>query len=240
MKTYILLATTLGLISCSGPSVLSSTQLLASSAAFHDPDNRWERATLSLYIQEPRIQNPSRYSRLLLNNETGEFQLERNRDEHLSTHIVNSGGEGSILFNGSAEIDSQYVAAYRLSPERSLGYRGFYHFMYGLPMSITQEKVKEMRPVNAAFFNNKACYQLEVELVEPMISAHWRLYFREGDFRLEGVEIFFPEEAEKGEKIVFDHLAEADGMLLPRIRNWYELGNGEYSGSDIILKEIEE
>ncbi|MEM8900368.1 MAG: DUF6503 family protein [Bacteroidota bacterium] len=239
MKPLLLILSLLWAISCAGPGMLTSEQVLEASRSFHDPNQAWESATLSLRIQEPRIQNPTRYSNLLLNNADGSFSLERNRDEHISTHIVNSNGEGSVLFNGSADIDSQYVAAYRLSPERSLGYRGFYEFMYGLPMSITEERTKSISPLNAAFFNDKACYQIEVELVEPLISAHWYLYFRESDFRMEGVEIFFPDEPEKGEKIIFDHLAEINGMKIPRIRNWYELSNGDYSGSDIIVSEIE-
>lgn len=237
MRTPLLILTLLLAMSCTRPGMLTSEQVLEASKSFHDPDQEWENATLSLRIQEPRIQNPTRYSNLLLNNADGSFSLDRNRDEHISTHIVSAEGEGSVLFNGSADIDSQYVAAYRLSPERSLGYKGFYEFMYGLPMVITQESIKSMSPLNAAFFNDKACYQVEVELEKPLISSHWRLFFREGDFSMEGVEIFFPDEPEKGEKIIFDDLAEIDGMKLPRIRNWYELSNGEYSGSDIIVKE---
>ena len=240
MKPILLLSTILWAISCTGPAMLTSEQVLEASKSFHDPDQAWENATLSLRIQEPRIQNPTRYSNLLLNNADGSFSLDRNRDEHVSTHIVSSEGEGSVLFNGSADIDSQYVATYRLSPERSLGYRGFYQFMYGLPMVIKEESIKSMSPLSAAFFNDIACYQVEVELENSLISPHWRLFFREGDFRMEGVEIFFPDEPEKGEKIIFDHLAEIIEMKLPRIRNWYELSNGEYSGSDIIVSEIEE
>ena len=109
--------------------------------------------------------------------------------------------------------------------------------MYGLPMSLHAEDISEMKDATITSFNGQESYQITIKLKEGLISKYWRLYLATADYHLLGLEIFDPKE-EGGEKIVLDGEMEYKGLLLPRMRHWYELDGKTYSGSDIIVKEL--
>ena len=53
-----------------------------------------------------------------------------------------------------------------------------------------------------------------------------------------GIEIIFPDDPTKGDRLIFENTLEINGINIPRIRHWFELRNNDYSGSDMIMKEI--
>lgn len=216
---------------------LSSPDLLKKSQSIHDPNDKWNELELSIHIQEPRIGNPPRYSKVRLNNVNGAFELIRNREQHLSKHIIDENGEAKIYLNDSEEIADSLVEKFRLKSERNIGYRDFYQLMYGLPMSLNDESIDNIGAVEVKNFNDQECYQIPIELKEAMFSKNWVIYIAKDSYRLKGLEIVFPEDASKGERLYFEGNIDLQGVQIPRFRHWHEYAGDNYSGSDIILKE---
>jgi hypothetical protein len=216
---------------------LTGEEILLKSSQKHDPKNQWDTAGFEVYIQEPRMKNPVRFSIVKLDNKVNSFSLQRNRDENISTHIVDAKGNTKTLLNNKAITDTTLIKKYRLDPSRNKGYQRFYKLLLGLPMSLNKNEIASYNSFELSRFNDKSAYKVAVELKEPMFSKNWNLYFSEEDFKILGVEMVFPEDTTKGERIVFDGEIKLNKMIIPRIRHWRELNN-EYSGSDIILKKV--
>ncbi|WP_298544188.1 DUF6503 family protein [uncultured Aquimarina sp.] len=228
------------LISCSVPvEELNGREILQKSKKYHDPSDVWGEISFDVYIQEPRIANPTRYSIVKMNNTTGSFELQRNRDQYVSTHIVEENGLTKVLLNNSETIDSILVAKYRLQSKRSSVYQKFYQIMYGLPMALNDQTLKSIDTTTIVDFNNEKSYRIEVELKEAVFSEFWKLYIRTSDYKLVGLEIIFPNDPKKGERLYFDKDFNYKGIIVPRIRHWHEYHDNSYSGSDIIVKSID-
>ncbi|WP_299214160.1 DUF6503 family protein [uncultured Aquimarina sp.] len=228
------------LIRCSVPvEELNGREILQKSKKYHDPSNVWGEISFEVHIQEPRIANPVRYSIIKMNNTTGSFELQRNRDQYVSTHIVEENGLTRVLLNNSETIDSVLVAKYRLQSERSSVYQEFYQIMYGLPMTLNDQTLKSIDTTTVVDFNNEKSYGVELELKKAIFSKFWKLYIRTSDYKLVGLEIIFPNESKKGERLYFEKDFNYKGVIIPRIRHWHEYHDDSYSGSDIIIKSIE-
>jgi len=217
-------------------SIPTGTEILEKSIKVHDPKHKWNTSNFVIRVQEPRIGNPVRYSIIKMNNKDKSFELKRNRDEFISTHIVTNDTAKTFL-NGKIETDTTLIKKYRLEPRRNKRYQRFYHVLLGLPMSLPTE-ISEINSVTTTFFNKEDCYKISVTLNEPLFSKHWNIFFSKENDRILGVEMIFPENPNKGERLVFEEKCIIDEMMLPRIRHWKELDD-TYSGSDILLEIIE-
>lgn len=238
MKETLLIVLALLLFTCTPEKNLDGDLILKNTIRKHDSMNNWNETRLKLHIQEPRISNPHRYSILELDNSANSFKLQRNRDEHVSTHIIDRNGISSVLLDGHAEIDSLLIDKYRLDAKRNIGYKNFYHLLYGLPMTL-DESAKEIIKTTVQNFKGEPCYKLELELKEAVISKYWNLFVSKTTMESRGIEIVVPDKEDGGERIYFDELIVVNGIQIPRIRHWHELKNDHYSGSDLIIKEIE-
>lgn len=225
-------------LGCNQEKKLDGDLILKESINKHDPQNIWDSVQLNIHIQEPRLLNPQRYSLLKLDNLNNTFELSRNRDQHISRHIIDDKGNGIVLLDGSEVIDSVLVKKYRLYPERNFGYKEFFYLMYGLPMSLNKNTIEKTERTSSVSFNGEDCFKIEMVLKKEMISKYWTVFISKKDFMVQGVEIVFPKEPEKGERLYFDQLFEVNGLLIPRIRHWHELKDDSYSGSDIIVNSL--
>ncbi len=215
---------------------LDGKEILNKSIINHDQGRNWDELKLSIYIQEPRVSNPSRYSIVKLNNQDHSFELIRNRGNSVSKHVIDEKGVSKVYLDDSEEITKDLVEKYRLNPERNKGYRNFYKMMYGLPMSLNEEIVHEIGKVGSSMYNNIDCYKIPIQLKEEMFSKDWIIYISKDKFDFKGMEIIFPDDKTKGERLYFDGSIRINGIKIPRVRHWHELDDA-YAGSDIILKE---
>lgn len=226
------------LVSCNKKQALDAQAILDQSIKVHDPSGNWSEATLNLHIQEPRRQNPQRYSIVTLNNANQSFKLKRNREQSISEHIIDEQGNSVVLLDGKEVTDTTLIKKYRLDPARNKGYMKFYQLLLGIPMSLN-EFAGNIGSVTETTFNDKDCYQIEVELKEPMISDQWFVYISKENNEVQGVDLLNPDAEDGGDRIYFDQTISVDGILIPRIRHWHELKTDNYSGSDLIVKELE-
>lgn len=217
----------------------NSAYLLEQSKKYHDPSENWGQLTWKFYIQEPRLQNPTRYSMVSLNNGNGTFELLRNREQSVSAHKIDAAGNAEVLLDGEKEFSKELQEKYRLNAARNQGYRKFYQMMYGLPMSLTDDLVTEMKDAEIVTFNQQEAYKIQIQLKEAMIGQYWRVFLSTENHKMIGLEIVKAENDEAGERLHFDGNFNYKGVQIPRMRHWYDLETDAYSGSDIILRGLE-
>lgn len=240
--TLILLITFIGLspISSYTPDAFceNSRYILRQSKNAHDPDNEWGDAILNIRIQEPRLQNPQRYSILTLNNKTGYFSLIRDSEVGKVERSIDEEGTPMVLVNGSTQIDEATVNEYRLGEDRNAGYRSFYEMMYGLPMSVSEDKLTGIEKAGLLSLEGQEVYGVMIELEEAMISKHWVLYIDKSDYSLAALKFDHSEDPSRpDEMLMFDGEYKFGEITIPRFRHWYHQESMEYRGSDVILKE---
>ncbi|MCE7990726.1 MAG: hypothetical protein HEP71_02050 [Roseivirga sp.] len=207
--------------------------ILEQSIKFHDPKGNWQTASLDMVIREPRLTVPDRFSNVRLDVPSRTFSLERNRGDHVSTHLVDENGQAKTLLDGKPETDPELIEKYRLQPERNTNYRGYYEFMYGLPM-VLQGDNYQMKEVREVTFNKQKAISIDFELGVPMIASSWRIFFSPEDYSVLGLETL-GEKPEEGEYLIFNGSADMKEMNLARFRHWYDKTNDEYRGSDILV-----
>ncbi|WP_438422404.1 DUF6503 family protein [Aquimarina macrocephali] len=237
---YILILSVCISLSCNSQKdlkQLDTQAILQKSIKTYDPDNHWSITNLKIHIQEPRISNPHRYSILKMDNKDNSFELTRNRGQHISTHIIDEKGISRTLLDGEINTDSIQIKKYRLQPERNLSYQKFYQHLIGLPMSLDNATVDTFGKTSKTIFNDTDSYKIELVLKEVIFSKYWNIYISQEDYTLLGIEIVFPDDPTKGERLYFSGNIVIDGVTIPRIRHWHEYDTDAYSGSDIIVKE---
>ncbi len=222
---------------CLQEEAIDGSTILSESMAYHDPSNSWENTILQIHVQEPRMLNPHRYSIIKMDNTDNSFSLKRNRDDNISEHIIDQDGNSSVLWNGEITSDTALVNKYRLDPARNAGYREFYQIFYGLPMSL-EDRILKINHASETTFNQQACYQLSIELKEPMFSKEWRLFLLKATKEIIGIEIVSRDKPDGGERLYFEKIIKINQILIPRIRHWHQLKDDTYSGTDIIIGEI--
>ena len=218
----------------------NSAYLLSQSQKKYDAKNQWEQAEINLHIQEPRIQNPQRYTVLKLDKSRNYFEMDRIREDGIEKRIIDEKGEGAFAFNGSAEIPEELQQKYGLNLERSKGYRSFYELMYGLPMSLTENLWNKLEPAETTIFEGVPAYKIKMELKKEIISKHWTVLISKKDYKLLAVEFSHPESPEgEQEMIKFEGEVDLNGLKIPRMRHWYIKETQEYLGSDIVVRQLD-
>lgn len=221
------------------PTCKNSTYILYQAIEKYDGNQLWETSELKVHIQEPRVGNPQRQTKLILKNSDDYFEMERYRADGVVKRILTKEGESKIFLNGESDLSEDIIEKYRLNVERSRGHKRFYQLMYGLPMSINEKVWKRIEPAESGEFEGKAVYRIRIELLEEMISNYWTLIIEPENYELLAIEFNHPEEQGKEEELIkLDGEIEVNGIMMPRIRNWYIKGTNEYLGTDIILKEL--
>ena len=226
-------------VSCAIPEKkLSGKELLEKSIQKHDPKNQWNTAEFTLRIQEPRLSNPPRFSVVYMNNQNNAFKLLRSREDKVASYGINAEGVTTVLLENQAVEDSSTIDRYMLQHKRVKSYQGFYQMLLGLPMSLNEKTLANVGVASKTTFNDKDAYQVQIQLKKPVFSDVWNLYISKDDFTLLGIEMIFPDEPNKGERLYFEKSIQIGEISIPRIRHWYELDD-TYSGSDVIVKKLE-
>ena len=219
-------------------SVQKASEILELIKQKYDPESNWDTTKLNIHIQEPRVQNTARFSVLRLDNNSGSFSLNREYDVGTVERIITENMRAEVLLNGSSGMSEEIKAEYGFMSERNFGYRTFYQLMYGLPMSLTEDIVEELGDIESANFAGRDVYSISIELREVIISKHWKLLIDKIDHTL--IALIFERSGTQGEMIVFDGTFTWDRITTPRFRHWYETGSGEYLGSDVIVKDLDQ
>ncbi len=214
--------------------------ILDKSIQKYDPDSKWPALMLKAHIQEPRPSVPHRYSIVTLDAGTGYFQLQRNRADKIATYSMEADGSMKVLIDGQSDFPEEWREKYRLDLNLVPRYQRSYRTFYGLPMTLNQNLIEEILGVAKVTFNRKVAYRIHISLHEPLFTKEWYLFVDKNDYSLLGIEMFAEENGtRKGERLLFEGTVAVDGITIPRIKHWYDLESGDYSGSDVLLKLLD-
>jgi hypothetical protein len=222
-----------------GPTCKHSAFILDQVTNNYDPSHLWENSEIKVHIQEPRVGNPQRHTKLVLNNAEDYFEMERYRVDGVIKRILSHTGESNTFLNGKSDLSDEVIEKYRLSADRTLGHKRFYKLMYGLPMSINEGTWRKIEPAQPGEYEGKAVYRIRIELLEEMISKYWTLIVTPENYELLAIEFNHPDAPGKEEEVIkLEGEIEVNGIKIPRIRNWYIKGTDEYLGTDIIVEKL--
>jgi|GEM_PF-1656660 len=220
------------------PNCKNSVYILDQVKEKYDSQQVWGTSELKIHIQEPRVSNPQRYTKLNLKNSNDYFEMERFREDGIVKRILTGNGESRIFLNGESELSKTIVEQYRLNVERTKGHKKFYQLMYGLPMSLSNDLWEQIEPARKVTYAGREAYAVALELKDEMISKHWTLLIDVENYNLLTIEFNHPEDPDKEEEVLtFEGEFEINGMKIPRIRNWYIKGTHEYLGTDVIVEQ---
>ena len=220
----------------------NSSYIIEQAKRTYDAKNTWQTSTLEAHIQEPRVGLPHRYSELRLNNDGSYFDLKRENKIGTVIHrTLNSNGDHHITLNGMRNLTEQQIEKYVLTKEKTAQSKEFYELLYGMPMSLTKERWKQISAAKSVIFKGKKAYEINLEMQKKWVSSYWQLYIDREHHRI--LAIKFNEsttENSPGELLYFeDDLFEINGYQIPRIRHWYSKDPEEgYLGSDIIVDQL--
>ncbi|MEQ6125113.1 DUF6503 family protein [Pseudotenacibaculum sp. MALMAid0570] len=235
---YLILLLTVCLVSCTAKEKqFSGKELLEKSLQYHDPKEEWSTAKFTLSIREPRTKNPERFSIVSINNQDNSFMLSRAREGKMALYELDAEGKTIVLLDNQVVKDSSLIKHYFLEHNRVKRYQDFYVTLLGLPMSLTEKRLSKVGSSTQVIFNEKSAYKVPIQLKEPMFSDTWNLFFSTENFSLIGIEMIFPEDPMKGERLYFLDNFQIDSMTIPKIRHWYDL-SGTLGGSDVIGKRL--
>lgn len=211
-------------------------EIINKSISFHDPEGKWQNAALKVIIDEPRTSWPERHSELLLDNQSGDFSLTRNSEGHQLQWLYEDRVSTTFMDKLNSEtLPADSVNKYRLQTSRTEGYKQFYTFTLGLPMSLKAAKGQIQNDVKPMNFHGQSVHAITYQLEKPLISSTWVFYFDTNTYQLLGCSLLNAETGEQSEYLKFDNLLiDIGGVKLPRIKHWFD-AKDNYLGSDIVV-----
>ncbi|MFD2588682.1 DUF6503 family protein [Croceitalea marina] len=205
----------------------------------YDVSGNWKNSEIKIHIQEPRVGNPKRYTRLVFNNTSGYFEMQRTKDIGAIKRIININGESKIFVDGKSVLSNEIKEKYALNKQKTEEHKNFYKILYGVPMSLTNELWNTIEPAQSGEYQGKEVYRIDLVLKENVISKNWTLIISKEMDKLLAIEFNHPEDgADGGEILRFFGEYEFNGVKIPRIRNWYSQSQNEYLGSDVIIEKL--
>ncbi len=94
-------------------------------------DHDWNESVIKIHIQEPRIGNPQRFTKLWLHNSSDYFEMERNREDGIIKRIITENDESRFALNGesniSSEIKESHLKEYQTATETDLNLGGIHY-----------------------------------------------------------------------------------------------------------------
>lgn len=241
LQLFMVLGLLMGLSSWENPEsgCRNSQYILDQVKKRYDKNDQWQQLEFAFHIQEPRVQNPQRYSKIKMNLATNHFEMERTRPEGVVKRMLDGKGNSKITVNDQEDIDTGLIKKYGLNAKGTQRYQGFYKTMYGFPMTLTPDFYKELENAKQISFEGKDVYEISMELKGAMISKHWAILVDLASYEVLALQFRHPLDPEHEiEQIRFEGEVEIAGVRIPRMRHWTIVGTNEYLGSDIIVKEL--
>lgn len=208
--------------------------LIARSIAFHDRDGVWGRGTLSLAWNGTDPGGEERVSLdMTLYPDGSTFSMTGRYRGHEIAYATTA-GELSVAVDGSAEIPQAIAEAMRLQREDGFFWRSYFGFLVGLPMKLRDPGTRIDPDPRRDEFMGRPVDVVRVTYDADVGGDTWYFYFVPETAELIGSRFYHDESANDGEYIVFEGLAEFDGLRLPARRSWYVNADDRFLGEDEI------
>ncbi len=208
--------------------------LLKKTIAYHDPKSNWSKLKARLYLSSTNSEGIISNSELELDNKTGYFAHISHKD---GKEIVKgfSKGKEFFLIDNKKDFSENDIKKYKLNSESVKGMRGYYGYLYGLPMKLTDEGVNIGETVKNEEVNGKTYPTISVSYAPSVGKDNWFFYCDPQTSALKAYR-FNHGTPESGEYILLEDELIVNGVKLPKIRKWFFNKDNKYLATDIIIK----
>ncbi|EDP97111.1 DUF6503 family protein [Kordia algicida OT-1] len=212
---------------------ITGKELLEKAIQYHDPNGNWAtfNGTLQVTMETPK--NKPRVSTIKINLPKEYFYVKATRDNKTTEYTVEK-DTCAIVFNGKTDIPVEDIQKNNLSCERANLYKGYYEYLYGLPMKLKDEGTIIDPKVQKKTFKGKAYLVLKATYTEDVGKDIWYFYFDPKTYAMEVYQFFKNEAKNDGEYILLTEEAVINDIKMPKKRAWYYNKNDGYLGTDIL------
>ncbi len=218
-------------------SSLTAEELLNRSIAYHDPHGHWQRGAFEITDLSRRPDGTGRHTVLRFDNARSRFEMESDIDGHALTIVVEN-DTVEVRLDGRADLSTDELERYRLTPAQVLTRRNFYLYLYGLPMKLRDPGTRLDPKVKETDYQGRAVYELRVNYDENVGSDTWYFYLDRETCALVGHRFYHDESAGDGEYAVLTEEVSGQGLRLPRVRKWYSNQSRELFITHTILSIV--
>ena len=211
-------------------------ELVARSAAYHDPDGAWPSFRHTLLLRQERPDGSARRTPIRLEVPTGHFRYEEEtEDGQLRKGVDEEGCFASI--NGDEPTPEQ-AESYRLGCPQIERNRNYYLYLWGLPMKLSDPGTHISEAITRDTFDDRPTLSVRVTYDESVGSDIWYFHFDPSDYRMVGYRFYHDEEAGDGEYILLREEREVMGMRIPAVRRWFTNADSTYLGTDTLVEDF--
>lgn len=217
---------------------ISATELLDKAINYHDPDQRWDKFSNTLYVTMKTPNNADRRSKIIINLPQDFFKVTATRDTVTTEYVIDR-GTCSMTLNGSSIISKAQKKAHNMSCERANLYKNYYTYLYGLPMKLKDNGTIIHDQIQRQEFKGKTYLTLKVSYEESVGSDIWFFYFNPETYAMEAYQFFKTDDRgdliiESGEYILLSEFSVINGIKIPKHRAWYFNNDDGYLGTDVL------
>ncbi|NNE30264.1 MAG: hypothetical protein HKN16_11545 [Saprospiraceae bacterium] len=234
MKCTLVLLVSLFISSGVCAQTLSAKELLEKSIAYHDRDGKLMNSDVKLSLNEPRPGGPDRVSEISFLPMKSAFLLKRTAGEDVIRMEVIE-GESSFTLNGSSDLSEEETKKFRLSKERVVMMRDYYHYLWFLPMKLNDPGTNLHPEVKPYDFFGTPSLQVKVSYSPEVGTDTWYFYFDPSTFAMVGYRFYKDESKNDGEYILLEGEVQNDGFRIPKTRKWYMHQDDKYLGMDELI-----
>jgi len=212
---------------------LEAIELLSKSISYHDSKNIWNKSRLLMNIEMTRPNRPKRNTQVEIDISNSYFKSKVLQEENEIEQMIEN-EVCKITFNGNTSFSIDEIEKHKLTCQYALKMRGYYTYLYGLPMKLKDPGTIIHPEVNSKVFKGKKYLVLKVDYEQSVGSDRWYFYFNPKSYALEAYQFFHDENKNDGEYILLSDEKEINGIKMPKIRSWFYNKDDQYLGTDTL------
>lgn len=194
----------------------SAKEILAKTVNYHDPNGEWKTLKATFEYAEKQPDGVVRKTILKLDNAA-------------NSHYLNRGDEEAYQVNGNYDVE---VLLGDKEPERGKMLRGYYVYLWGLPMKLQDKSTKLMDEVATENIKGMDCHRIQVNYEKE----NYFFFVTKDDFRMIAYRFIKNDGTGKGENIYLEGEVNVGNMRIPKARSWYTIPGDEFLGTDELVE----
>jgi len=213
---------------------LTGPEILMKSMKYHDPAGKLEKQTATLTLNEPRPGGEDRISTLVFSPYSEAYSIERSSQEG-PIRMWSKANDIKFSIDGKETISEEQQKKHRLTSDRFTMMRNYYHYLWYLPMKLSDPGTVVHENSMVKDFFGKSGYEVKVTYDPEVGKDTWYFYFDTKTFAMIGYRFYHDESKNDGEYITLEGEVEGDGVRIPKTRKWYKHQKDEYLGMDVLM-----
>lgn len=194
----------------------SAKEIIDKSIAFHDQHHQWKdlNAEFKFDSRFTIATFPIETLEISINIPTNEFQYVN------SKRNINVKYSNDTCFSPSCDGTCK---AYSWT-------KGFYPYIWGLPMKLTDPGYSPEKEWQESNFNNSKCYAVDMHYE----NENFTFYFDQVSYQLKGFKFIKNEDSSHGEIVKLNNLYTFEGIQFPAHRTWLKLDSSLIGTNEVL------